>query len=142
MALDQLYQRLILEHNRAPRNYGCLPGATHAGRGQDALCGDDILLELKVENDRIAAAAFSGEACALTKASASLLSSWLVGRSVADLSMWQARFAELLARPELPDEAALGEINQLRAVSAFPARVRNVLLPWQAAGAAINNSDN
>lgn len=133
MALDQLYQQLILDHNRCPRNYGRLPMATHHGRGQDALCGDDILLELKVENELIMAAAFSGEACAVTKASASLLTCWLPGHSLGEVSIWKARFAELLAHPEMPDLPELANINQLRAVSAFPARVRNAMLPWQAA---------
>lgn len=137
MALDQLYQQLILDHNRSPRNFGPLPGATHAGRRQDAMCGDDLLVELVVEDDRIIAAGFSGEACAVTKASASMLTNWLPDRSVAELLLWTQRFTELLAHPDLPDAPELGEINQLRAVSAFPARVRNALLPWRAAVAAV-----
>ncbi len=133
MALDQLYQQLILEHNRNPRHFGPLPDATHAGRGQDALCGDDILVELQIESDRIKAAAFSGEACAVTKASASLLTEWLVGREPAEIIEWVGRFERLLKDASIEDAPELGEINQLRAVSQFPARVRNALLPWDAA---------
>lgn len=137
MALEHLYQQLILDHNRAPRHFGRLPGATHSGRGQDALCGDDILVELKVENEKIVAAAFSGEACAVTKASASLLTTWLHGRRADEVLHWSERFAMLMRCPDHPDAPELGELNQLRAVSAFPARLRNALLPWQAVGRAL-----
>lgn len=138
MALDQLYQQLILEHNRNPRHFGPLPDATHAGRGQDALCGDDILVELQIESDRIKAAAFSGEACAVTKASASLLTDWLVGREPGDLTTWRDRFETLLKNIALDDAPELGAINQLRVVGQFPARLRNALLPWEAACRALS----
>ncbi|TVQ28539.1 MAG: SUF system NifU family Fe-S cluster assembly protein [Wenzhouxiangella sp.] len=137
MALDRLYQQTILEHNRKPRNFGRLAEATHAARGQDALCGDDILIELIVEGERVRQAAFSGEACAVTKASASMLTEWLTGRQVAELIAWRDRFEALLKNAELEDAPELGPINQLRAVAQFPARLRNVLLPWNAAGQAV-----
>ncbi|QOC21702.1 SUF system NifU family Fe-S cluster assembly protein [Wenzhouxiangella sp. AB-CW3] len=131
MVLDKLYQQLVLDHNRAPRNFGPLSGATHAARGHDALCGDDILVELVVEEDRIARAGFSGEACAITKASASMLTEWLAGRSRAEFEQAFARFEQMLANPDTPPCPDLGDINELQAVSDFPARVRNALLPWK-----------
>jgi nitrogen fixation protein NifU and related proteins len=137
MALDHLYQQTILEHNRKPRNFGPLPGATHAARGQDALCGDDILIELRIDGQRIEAAAFSGEACAVTKASASLLTDWLVGREPAEVIEWVSRFERLLRDTTIEDAPELGAINQLRAVGQFPARVRNALLPWRATRRAL-----
>lgn len=137
MALDQLYQQVILDHNRSPRHYGRIEGATHSARGQDALCGDDILVELQVLDGRIAQAAFSGEACAITTASASMLMDWLPGRSVQEVVTGQEQLGKLLEDPGLPDSAELGEINSLRAVSGFPARVRNALLPWRTAAGAL-----
>lgn len=133
MALDQLYQQVILDHNRSPRHYGRLKGATHSARGQDALCGDDILVELRMAEGRIEEAAFSGEACAITTASASMLMDWLLGRAPEDVRAECSRLQQLLEDPALPDEPELGEINHLRAVSGFPARVRNALLPWRTA---------
>ena len=130
MALEQLYQQTILEHNRNPRNYGTLAAATHAARGHDALCGDDILVELIVEDGRILQAAFSGEACAVTKASASMLTAWLTGRQAAEIREYLNQFQALLKDNTLPDAPGLDDLNQLRAVSQFPARVRNALLPW------------
>lgn len=139
MALDQLYQTIILEHNRSPRNYGPLEGATHAARGQDALCGDDILIELKIDNGHVVQAAFSGEACAVTRASASMLTEWLKGRPVEALPAWYARFRVVLANTNLPPEPELADLDHLRAVSEFPARIRNAELPWQTALKALKN---
>ncbi len=131
MALDQLYQQLILEHNRKPRNYGRLANPTNAARGHDALCGDDILIELRIVKNRIEQAGFSGQACAITRASASMLCEWLIGRQTATVSLAFDQFQNLLGNDTLPDHPDLGDINQLRAVSRFPARRRNAELPWK-----------
>jgi nitrogen fixation NifU-like protein len=132
MALDQLYQRSILEHNRAPRHFGRLTSPTHSARGVDGLCGDDILIELELVDDTIQRAMFSGEACAVTKASASMMTSWIEGQSRADVLSAGRRFQAALRQPDIPDDPTLGELNRLRAVSSFPARMKNALLPWQA----------
>ena len=139
MPLDQLYQQVILDHNRRPQHFGRLEGATHSAIGRDALCGDDIRVEVRVEDGRIQAAAFSGEACAITTASASMLMDWLVGRSGEDLEAAYRRFEDLLDRPERPDDPQLGDINHLRSVSGFPARVRNAKLPWRTALQALGS---
>jgi nitrogen fixation NifU-like protein len=131
MALDQLYQQLILEHNRSPRNFGPLAGATHSARGFDALCGDDLLFELRVEDDRVVAAAFSGEACAVTKACASLLTEWLPGKSQGDIEQGLAAFDEVLSGASTADPDGLGPFSRLGALSAFPSRQRNARLPWR-----------
>jgi nitrogen fixation protein NifU and related proteins len=141
MALDKLYQQLVLDHNRSPRHFGPVPGATHAARGHDALCGDDIRVELVVEDDRVVQAGFSGEACAITKASASMLCEWLIGRTVSEFSEAFGRFERLLANPEDPPCPELGGINELRSVSAFPARVRNALLPWRTVVRALSSPE-
>lgn len=133
MALDQLYQALILEHNRSPHNFGLLDGATHSARGYDALCGDDLLLELRVESGRVAAAAFSGEACAVTKACASLLTDWLPGRDRQELRKGFEDFAEVLSGRPAPDPDFLGDFATLGALSDFPSRQRNAKLAWRCA---------
>lgn len=137
MTLDQLYQQTILDHNRCPRHYGRLQAPTHSARGHDALCGDDILIELRIVDGRIQQAAFSGEACAITKASASMLMDWLPGRSLRELESEFEHFRRLLDDSNLPDRVDLGDLNHLRAVSGFPARVRNALLPWRTAQIAL-----
>jgi len=132
MPLEQLYQSKVLEHNRAPHNHFEMDDATHCARGLDALCGDDIRLWLCVEDARVVTASWSGEACAITTASASMLTDWLAGRDVGEIEPASERFSALLEDGTRPDEPALGEINSLRAVGRFPSRKRNALLPWKA----------
>jgi len=131
MALDQLYQQLILEHNRSPRNFGPLAGATHSARGFDALCGDDLLFELRIEDDRVVEAAFSGEACAVTRASASLLTEWLPGKDRSSIERGLADFDQVLSGVEPPDPRFLGPFAGLGALSKFSSRRRNARLPWR-----------
>ena len=133
MSLDQLYQSKILEHNRAPHNHFEMSDATHSAHGLDALCGDDIRVWLRVRDGRVAAASWSGEACAITTASASMLAGWLTGRRVEEIGPALELFETLLEEPDRADAPALGEINLLRAVGRFPSRRRNALLPWNAA---------
>lgn len=139
MALDRLYQQVILDHNRCPRHFGRLAGATHSARGRDGLCGDDILVELRVSEGRVKEAMFSGTACAITTASASMLMEWLASRSAVAVEEAGERFGQLLGNPNLPDDPVLGEINCLRAVGQFPARVRNARLPWQTVVKALSS---
>ncbi len=139
MPLSQLYHRLILEHNRRPRNHHPLDYPTHRARGLDALCGDDIECHLVVEQGRIRAAAFFGVACAVTTATASILSDWLRDRSVAEVAEAATRFRRMLDAPESPADPYLGELGALKPVGRFPARKRNALLPWQTVVAALAN---
>ncbi|MEX0915719.1 MAG: SUF system NifU family Fe-S cluster assembly protein [Wenzhouxiangellaceae bacterium] len=138
MSLDQLYQSKILEHNRVPHNHFEMPDATHSARGTDALCGDDIRIWLKLVDGMVERASWSGEACAITTASASMLSDWLVGRRVDEIEAARECFTGLLEDQSLPDAPAFGEINALRAVGSFPSRKRNALLPWKATLEALN----
>ena len=142
MSLDDLYQSKILEHNRAPRNHFELSDATHSANGMDALCGDDIRVWIRVEDGRVAAASWSGEACAITTASASMLSRWLAGRCIEEIGPAFQLFRALLEKPDQPDAAALGDINALRAVGRFPSRRRNALLPWEASLEALTSKDS
>jgi nitrogen fixation NifU-like protein len=132
MSLDQLYQSKILEHNRAPHNHFEMSDASHSAHGLDALCGDDIRVWLRVRNGRIEAASWSGEACAITTASASMLTKWLIGRGTEEIEPAFRLFQELLEEGQQLDAPALGEISALLAVGRFPSRRRNALLPWNA----------
>lgn len=138
MPLEELYRDALLEHNRRPRNLGVLPGATHRARGLDALCGDDIEFHLKLgAGGVIEQAAFTGQACAVTTAAASMLTDWLVGRRVEEFHAARETFSLMLSDPDGPDRPELGEFNHLKGVARFPARVRNAMLPWRTAAAAL-----
>ena len=140
MALDDLYQSRILELNRMPLNYAELADATHTARGVDALCGDDLLIQLKVnEAGIIEQACWSGEACAITSASASMLTEWLIGRNQHEIEPGFAAFMACLKdQPASQDSIELGEMQMLRAVRDFPSRVNNALLPWRTVRKAFN----
>lgn len=132
MPLEDLYQQAILAHNRAPLNCRVLAAATHRARGLDALCGDDLVVELVLDGqNRILEAAWTGEACAVTTASVSMLTDWLPGRVAEDVRQAARRFRDLLKNSDLQDCKDLNEINSLRSVSNFPSRLRNAWLPWQ-----------
>ncbi|MEN1727775.1 MAG: Fe-S cluster assembly sulfur transfer protein SufU [Pseudomonadota bacterium] len=141
MALDQLYQQLILEHNRSPRNFGPLAGVTHSARGLDALCGDDMLLELRVEGGKVVDAAFSGETCAVTRASASLLTDWLPGRDEAEVHSGFESFKALLDGKAVESAHQLGDFQKLDVLGRFPSRRRNAELPWRCAIDALRQVD-
>jgi len=130
MSLDRLYQKLILQHNQNPHHFRAMPEATHVGRAQDALCGDDLEVALLVAGDKIECATFHGEACAVTKASASMLTQWLQERSVAEVLPAYRDFQALLADPNHPKVAVLGLMNELQPVGEFAARRGNACLPW------------
>ena len=139
MTIETLYQDTILDHNRCPHNRKRLNGATHTARGHDASCGDDLLFELKVKDGRIVEAAFSGEACAVTQASASLLTLWLPGRDADEVRQGLDRFRALLHTPDEPPDPMLGAFADLAPVGHFPARRRNALLPWTTAVRALGH---
>ncbi|MDT8437373.1 MAG: SUF system NifU family Fe-S cluster assembly protein [Wenzhouxiangellaceae bacterium] len=138
MPLNDLYQARILEHNRAPCNRFEMPDATHSARGLDALCGDDLQLWLNVRDGVVERASWSGEACVITTASASMLSDWVIGKRPAEIERGYRAFAGLLEDPESDNDPQLGPFNALQPVGRFPSRKRNALLPWKTALDALN----
>lgn len=140
-SLDALYKRIILEHNRSPRNARLPDGYQASARGFDALCGDDIRVAVCLEGEKLQETGFEGEACAVTTASASLMTEWVRGRRIDQVLDGARRFRRVLDNPDQPDDPQLGELNQLRSVSAFPSRVRNALLPWKTLEAALAGKD-
>lgn len=142
MTLTELYRARILEHNRAPHNHFELADATHSARGLDALCGDDIQIWLKVCNGVVEQFSWSGEACVITTASASMLSDWIVGKTRTDVQQGLKQFFDLLENPEVESKHELGPFHALKPVGRFPSRKRNALLPWKAALEALTTKDS
>jgi nitrogen fixation NifU-like protein len=130
-----LYEDVVLEHAKRPRNRGRLAEATHGAAVDNPLCGDTIRVDLQLDGDGIRAASFDGHACAIATASASLLTEHVRGRPVADARLLLARMEALCAGPE--DEAAaagaaLGALAVFAGVRRYPARVRCATLAWDA----------
>jgi nitrogen fixation NifU-like protein len=141
--LAELYQEVIIEHNRSPRNYKRVPDANRTAQGDNPLCGDHIDLFLRVEGDRIADIGFQdtgaeGRGCAISRASASLMTSAVQGKSVAEAEQLFDAFHRLVtgAAPP-PDKAALGKLVALGGVRQFPMRVKCASLSWHALRAAL-----
>jgi len=139
-ALAALYQRVILEHNARPRNFGSLAAPTHEAAVHNALCGDTVTLRLRLDEGRIVGAAFEGHGCALSRASASLLTLAVAGQTPEAAAAIGVELDRLLARgPEHDgaDTALLGDLTALQGVRDVPARRRCVTLPWEALRAAL-----
>lgn len=128
--LEALYKQLVQDHARRPRHYGELGGATHEAAGHNPSCGDRVKVQLRLEGSQIAEVRFTGQGCAVSTASASLMVSALRGRSVPEARALSAAFGELLrtgeARPDLGDLNALGGVHRLHT------RVKCAALCWQA----------
>jgi len=138
--LQELYQSIILDHNRRPKNYGPLEGATARRRDRNPSCGDEIELELIVENDVIADVRFTSEGCAVSRASASIMTQAVKGKTRAEVDQLFTQFHELVTgKLQLtPQEArALGEIAAFSGVSRFPVRVKCASMAWHALQAAL-----
>jgi nitrogen fixation NifU-like protein len=131
--LQALYQEVILQHYRKPRNRGEMEDADAEISINNPTCGDEITLQLKLADDRIADVRFRGHGCSISQASASMMSERLKGASLADAAALQARFTEMLhGDAEAARDKSLGDLRSLAGVSRFPVRIRCALLAWEA----------
>jgi nitrogen fixation NifU-like protein len=138
--LRELYQEVILDHARHPRGFGKLASATHRAEGYNPLCGDQLELELALGvDDRVAEVRFTGKGCAISTASASLLTEAVRGRTPAEIGALFQRFHAAVTSPadEPLDVSALGKLAALTGVREFPMRVKCASLAWHALQAAL-----
>jgi nitrogen fixation protein NifU and related proteins len=142
--LRELYQDIILDHGRHPRNFHALDKPTHLARGHDPICGDRVTVYLAVEGDRIADVSFEGRGCAISTASSSLMTEVLKGKSIADARRLFAQFHAKVtggAAGEAPEslEEDIERLEPLTGVRAYPVRVKCATLPWHAFEAALKS---
>lgn len=137
--LGELYQQLIIDHNRNPRNTGPLADANRFASGDNPLCGDKIKLYLKVANDVIEEVRFEGSGCAISQASASLMTTAVRGKSPAEaMSLFKAFHGMVTSSPSAaPNTAPLGKLAAFAGVRTFPARVKCANLAWHTLRAAL-----
>lgn len=140
---DALYQEIILEHNRKPRNFREMPDASRTIEGRNPLCGDALTLWVKLENDAIADVSFKGQGCAISKASASLMTAAVKGKTRAEAEALFERFHQLVTGtlPE-SEQRDLGSLRALGGVSKFPLRVKCASLAWHALHSALASNAN
>jgi len=139
--LRDLYQEVILDHNRRPRNFGELVGATHEADGHNPLCGDRLHVSVALDGDRVADVRFEGSGCAISTASASLMTESVKGKTVEEARRLFADFHELLTGD--PSEVAeasaeLGKLAVFEGVREFPVRVKCATLSWHTLKSALD----
>ena len=129
--LSELYQQVILDHNKRPRNRGKLPTANRGAHGDNPSCGDQCSVYLRMDGDKIADISFDGSGCAISQASASLMTTLLKGKSSAEAAELYKNFHEIVTTGKEPEE--ISDIAAFAGVHAFPARIKCATLGWHAA---------
>jgi nitrogen fixation NifU-like protein len=138
--LRDLYQEVILDHNKRPRNFGALPGANRRAEGHNPLCGDRVTVSLEMEGDRIKDIAFEGAGCAISTASASLMTEALRGLKVEEARALFHDFHQLVTKGE--EGADVGKLAVLGGVREYPMRVKCATLAWHTLEAALAQQDH
>ncbi len=138
--LRDLYQTMILDHYKKPRNYGRPAGADREAEGVNPLCGDEIHVYAQVAEDRIEAAGFEGSGCAISTASASLMTDAVKGLGTQEVEALIERFHDLVTGQSDESGSELGKLAVLAGVREFPARVKCATLAWHALRAALEGT--
>jgi nitrogen fixation NifU-like protein len=139
--LQELYQSVILDHNRSPRNFREIDDTAHHAEGHNPLCGDRLTVYAVLDGDVIIDASFVGDGCAISKASASLMTQAVKGKSLSDARKMFRAFQEMVKGETTPDEAKplLGKLVLFAGVSQFPVRVKCASLSWHTLNAALED---
>ena len=141
MELNDLYRDVILDHNRKPRNFGVLEPADAAAEGFNPMCGDRLTLRLKLDDDRISDIRFEGQGCAISPASASLMTEAVKGRTRGEALRLFDRVHQLLTDDAAPAAEELGKLAALSGVREYPARVKCASLCWHTLASALKSAD-
>jgi nitrogen fixation NifU-like protein len=140
--LKDLYQEVIVDHNRSPRNFGKLDDADRKLEGFNPLCGDRLTLYVKLDGDRIGDIRFDGSGCAISVASASLMTEAMKGRTVGEAQEIFDRFHSLVTGSDSPeDQVKLGKLAALAGVRAYPSRVKCAVLCWHTLKSVLAGAD-
>ena len=137
--LSALYQEVILDHYRRPRNKGTLPEPTGSASLRNPLCGDEVDVQVDVRDGKVAEVKFGGRGCSISQASASMMTELVKNRTAQEVQALGERFAAMIrGEPGASSDAALGQARALSGVSRFPTRVRCALIAWEAMVRAVD----
>jgi nitrogen fixation NifU-like protein len=139
--LRELYQQVILDHSKKPRNFRKVEGANRSAEGHNPLCGDQITLQLRVQENVIRDIGFEGSGCAISKASASMMTDSVKGKTRAEAERLFEKFHQLVTGDKTGDPGDLGKLAVFSGVSEFPIRVKCATLPWHTLRAALEGRD-
>jgi nitrogen fixation protein NifU and related proteins len=139
-----LYEQVILDHNKKPRNFKKLEGADHSVEGFNPLCGDHFTVHLNLDGDTLTEITFEGSGCAISKSSASVMTTVLKGKTRAEAeALFEQFHAMITADPDAPvDEEALGKLRVFAGVREFPVRIKCATLAWHALHSALTSDDD
>lgn len=149
MALEELYREVILDHYRNPRNRGHLDHPDSSAQGVNPLCGDEINIEVKFEDDVVSQVAVDGQGCSISQSSASMMTEAIKGKSRSEISAIVSRFRQMMSLEESDDPgldperpgAVLGDIEALQGVRQYPVRIKCASLGWNTLMEALENPD-
>lgn len=130
MSLDDLYKEVILDHYKSPRNKRPLPGATVSKHKNNPLCGDEITVHARLDDDRVAEVTFEGQGCSISQASASMLTEATQGKTVDEAEAMAREFRGMMEGAVDPDEDAFGDLVALKGVVKYPVRIKCAILGW------------
>lgn len=136
--LTDLYQEIILDHNKRPRNYREMPECTCQAEGLNPLCGDEVKVSVRFEDETLADVAFQGQGCAISRASASIMTGKTKGRTKDEARSMSGQVRDMLLGPEVAPPQELGDLVALSGVRKFPARIKCAMLPWRTLEAALD----
>jgi nitrogen fixation protein NifU and related proteins len=139
MDLRDLYQEVILDHNKRPRNFGAIEGGSQAA-GHNPMCGDRVNVYVRMDAGRVAEARFIGNGCAISKASASMMTEAVTGRTPDEVAAMFDDFQQMVTGKAEPDDEKVGKLVVLSGVKEYPSRVKCAMLAWHALRAAINGA--
>lgn len=139
--LDDLYQEVILEHSKRPRNFREMPNANRHARGKNPFCGDNYTVFLHMENDIVKDVSFQGDGCAISKASGSMMTEAVKGKTKAEAEKIFTHFHDMLTKGE-PAADEIGKLAVLRGVAKFPTRIKCAILSWHALAAGLDKPDS
>lgn len=138
--LDDLYQDIILDHSKNPRNSGYLEGATHSARENNPLCGDRVSVYLTLQNGEITDLKFEARGCAISVASASMMGQMMKGKSITEAQQLFKQFIALINGTDVAADSELKELESLSGVKQFPTRIKCATLSWHALQQALDSS--
>jgi nitrogen fixation NifU-like protein len=141
MSLRELYQEIIVDHGKEPRNFGVLPNANHCQAGHNPLCGDKLMLYVILHNGIVEDLRFDGTGCAISVASASLMTEAVKGKTIDEIEKIFERFHHLVTQGK-ESEDNIGKLAVFRGVAEFPVRVKCATLAWHTLKAALTNDPN
>jgi nitrogen fixation NifU-like protein len=139
--LNDLYQEVILDHNKRPRNFRVIETPSHRAEGFNPLCGDQLSLSLRIDGETITDVAFQGSGCAISKASASLMTDAIKGKSIGEANALFQRFHSMVTTPPAESVENMGKLSVLAGVREFPVRVKCASLAWHTLKAALDRKE-